>query len=126
MGALPAVDEEGARWTLINRFRAGVRGSHGSGKACLRVLGSTTFGTPVPLPDGEDVSTNTWIVWAEKEPEGARLFWSEYQKFAATADRPEWFLLAAEHYLREHGMDADARELIQFCSRHAGPDHQPS
>lgn len=115
LGMIPPVREEDSRWLLIKGFTTGVRGWMGAGREYVRGIGAASFGTPVTLPAQEEVSENTWVRWAVKDPEGSKQFWQSFLDLARQnlhgGYYNAYFLRAAKDYLEERKLEITVPEL---------------
>ena len=98
---LSPVNDEESRWVLIKGFRPGIRGWIGPGRLYVRVLGESSFGTPVTLPVPEDLSKNVWIRWADNQPEVATRFWRRFQRIARETPVGGKLLIAVKEHLEQ-------------------------
>jgi hypothetical protein len=117
LGVLPKADEARARWVLIKGFKPGVSGWKGAGADYLRALGPTTWGTPVALPAGEDLSKNVWVRWAEADPKAAAEFWKTFQSAGVADYRHAQYLDLARTYLAGHEHPVAGADLQAFAER---------
>lgn len=122
LGVVGPVKKTRTRWVLIKGFKPGVRGWHGDGKRCLRALGETSFGTPVPLPANEQLDRNAWVRWALHDPAASRRFWARVQN--APADDWHYVVLleAARGRLERNPFPADDAELETHARSMLGLD----
>lgn len=126
LGVLPPVNEADTRWLLIKGFTWGVRGWIGPGREYLRVLGPTTFITPVPLPTAEDLSANVWVRWAEKDLSAAKHFWQLVRVLAVDQPRGDLratdYLRVAKLLLEERKHDVSGAEVEAYAKQEADRD----
>jgi hypothetical protein len=114
MSVLPPVIQEQSRWVLIKGFRLGIRGWIGPGRLYIRVLGESSFGTPVTLPVPEDLSQNVWVRWAENQPEVAVQFWRRFQCIAQETPLGGELLIAVRAHIEDRRLSV---EVSDFESR---------
>jgi hypothetical protein len=126
LGVVAPVSEGDARWVLIKGFKSGVRGWKGAGSEYLRALGPTSFGTPVPLPAGEDLSRNVWVRWATRDAAAAGQFWREVREQSLDPRDGDWkvarSLTAAAVLLEERDCQVSADEILELLPEVDVPD----